>query len=172
MGFDVTKKGCLAKSEEWTKRSDLRKMEISGIEKAIEILTSDEARELFNKSIKAGKEVNVDESKDAGVFLQTDSDSSTTAPIRRAYALLKAKAAGAHSLRLAQMAVHVQNAKVGHFDKVIAAIDEMIEALKKEDLADIKKRDQCKDELQKIESKTKDLKWKIKNNEAKIDKLT
>merc|ERR1712008_467187 len=105
-------------------------------------------------------------------FLQLDSDSSTTAPIRRAYALLKAKAAGAHSLRLAQMAVHVQNAKVGHFDKVIAAIDEMIEALKKEDLADIKKRDQCKDQLQKIESKTKDLKWKIKNNEAKIDKLT
>jgi len=170
--FDVTKKGCLAKSEEWTERSDLRKMELSGIEKAIEILTSDEARELFNKSIKAGKEVNVDESKDAGVFLQTDSDSSTTAPVMRAYALLKAKAAGAHSLRLAQMAVHVQNSKVGHFDKVIAAIDEMIEALKKEDLADIKKRDQCKDELQKIESKTKDLKWKIKNNEAKIDKLT
>jgi len=170
--FDVTKKGCLAKSEEWTKRSDLRKMELAGIEKAIEILTSDEARELFNKSIKAGKETGVDESKDAGVFLQLDSDSSTTAPNMRAYALLKAKATGAHSLRLAQLAVHVHNAKVGHFDKVIAAIDEMIKALNEEDAADIKKRDQCKDELQKIESKTKDLEWKIKNNVATIDKLT
>jgi len=170
--FDVTKKGCIAKSEEWTERSDLRKMELEGIDKAIEILTSDEARELFNKSIKAGKEVRVDESKDAGVFLQLDSDSFTTAPVMKAYALLKAKAAGAHSLRLAQIAVHVQNAKVGHFDQVINAIDEMIAALKEEDLADIKKRDQCKDELLKIESKTKDLKWKIKNNIATIDKLT
>jgi len=170
--FDVTKKGCIAKSEEWTERSDLRKMELEGIDKAIEILTSDEARELFNKSIKAGKEVRVDESKDAGVFLQLDSDSSTTAPVMKAYALLKSKAAGAHSLRLAQIAVHVQNAKVGHFDQVINAIDEMIAALKEEDLADIKKRDQCKDELLKIESKTKDLKWKIKNNIATIDKLT
>merc|ERR1719499_3001243 len=139
--FDVTKKGCIAKSEEWTERSDLRKMELEGIDKAIEILTSDEARELFNKSIKAGKEVRVDESKDAGVFLQLDSDSSTTAPVMKAYALLKSKAAGAHSLRLAQIAVHVQNAKVGHFDQVIKAIDEMIAALKEEDLADIKKRD-------------------------------
>jgi len=170
--FDVTKKGCIAKSEEWNERSELRKMELDGIEKAIKILTSDEARELFNKSIKAGKETGVDESKDAGVFLQVDSDSSTAAPVMRAYALLKSKAAGAHSLRLAQLAVHVHNAKVGHFDKVIAAIDEMIAALKEEDAADIKKRDQCKDELQKIESKSKDLKWKIKNNIAKIDKLT
>jgi len=170
--FDVTKKGCIAKSEEWTDRSDLRKMELQGIEKAIAILTSDEARELFNKSIKAGKEVRVDESKDAGVFLQLDSDSSTAAPVMKAYALLKSKAVGAHSIRLAQLAVRVQNAKVGHFDKVIAAIDEMIAALKEEDVADIKKRDQCKDELLKIESKTKDLKWKIKNNIATIDKLT
>jgi len=44
--------------------------------------------------------------------------------------------------------------------------------LNEEDAADIKKRDQCKDELQKIESKTKDLEWKIKNNVATIDKLT
>jgi len=170
--FDVTKKGCIAKSEEWTERSDLRKMELSGIEKAIEILTSDAARELFNKSIKAGKEVGVDESKDAGVFFQVESDSSTAAPVMHAYALLKSKAAGAHSIRLAQLAVHVQNAKVGHFDKVINAINDMITALNKENDADIKKRDQCKDELLKIESKSKDLKWKIKNNIATIDKLT
>jgi len=170
--FDVTKKGCIAKSEEWTERSDLRKMELAGIDKAIEILTSDEARELFNKSIKPGKEVLLDENKGEIVFLQLDSDSSTAVPVMRAYALLKSKAAGAHSLRLAQLAVQVQNAKVGHFDEVINAINEMIAALKEEDAADIKKRDQCKDELLKIESKTNELKWKIKNNIATIDKLT
>merc|ERR1719248_561327 len=47
----------------------------------------------------------------------------------------------------------------------------MIQTLKDEDLADIAKRDQCKDEYTKIESAVKDLEWKIEKNVAKIDKL-
>jgi len=168
--FDETTKACEAKHEEWTVRSDLRKEEISGILKALEILTSDEARELFSSAIKEGKEVRTDSKYDTGrdiSFLQLDAGE---APLR-AYATLKAEARKAHSLRLAALAAKVRMAKVGHFDQVIVAIDEMIKTLKDEGLADMAKRDQCKDEYLKIESTSKDLQWKIKNNAAKINKL-
>merc|ERR1719335_1982960 len=46
-----------------------------------------------------------------------------------------------------------------------------MEVLKQEEAQDIKKRDECKDEYQKIASTVADLEWKIENNLAKIDKL-
>merc|ERR1719378_1865876 len=54
--FDQTKKACQSKHEEWTVRKEMRDAELDGINKALEILTSDEARELFVKSIKPGVE--------------------------------------------------------------------------------------------------------------------
>jgi len=47
----------------------------------------------------------------------------------------------------------------------------MIKTLQDEGAADIAKRDQCKDEFQKTARSQNDLTWKIKNNEAKIEKL-
>jgi len=160
--FDETKDACTAKNEEWVTRKSLRTEEIKGMKEALKILTSDEARELFAKSIKPGKET---------FFLQMDSEESTSAPVQHAYAVLKAQATKAHSLRLAQLAVTVRNAKSGHFDAVIKSIDAVIQNLKEEEQADVDKRDQCKDTYTEIESTVKDLSWKIKKNEAKIDKL-
>merc|ERR1719316_1815590 len=54
--FDQTKAACESKHAEWTLREKLRDEELAGIDKALEILTSDEARELFAKSIKPGVE--------------------------------------------------------------------------------------------------------------------
>jgi len=170
--FDETKAACQSKHDEWTTRSSLREEEIAGITKALEILTGDDARELFASAIKEGKEVRALDKYDTGrdiSFLQLASDA---APAQKAYSMLKAQATEAHSLRLAMLAVQVREAKVGHFDKVIESIDEMIKVLKDEDTADIAKRDQCKDEYQQIASKSANLKWKIKVNEATIDKLT
>jgi len=158
--FDETKKVCTAKNEEWVIRKKLRDEEIEGMKEALKILTSDEAREMFAKAIKPGKET---------MFLQTASE--TSAPAQHAYAILKKQATKAHSLRLAQLAASVRNAKSGHFDKVIASIDKIIQNLKDEEAADIEKRDECKDQFLSIESTVKDLSWKIKKNEAKIDKL-
>eukprot|EP00429_Kryptoperidinium_foliaceum_P067365 CAMPEP_0176062160 /NCGR_PEP_ID=MMETSP0120_2-20121206/30996_1 /TAXON_ID=160619 /ORGANISM="Kryptoperidinium foliaceum, Strain CCMP 1326" /LENGTH=724 /DNA_ID=CAMNT_0017395725 /DNA_START=59 /DNA_END=2233 /DNA_ORIENTATION=- len=171
--FDETKAACQEKHEEWSTRSSLREEEIAGIVKALEILTSDEARELFASAIKPGKEVRASDAYDTGrditpSFLQLV---ASDAPAR-AYNALKAQAKASHSLRLAALAIRVREAKAGHFDKVISAIDDMIKTLKEEDRADIAKRDQCKEEFLKIESTSKDLQWKIKNNAAKIDKLT
>jgi predicted nucleic acid-binding Zn-ribbon protein len=159
--FDLTKAACQAKLEEWTDRKNLRNEELEGIIKAIEILTSDEAREMFSKSIKPGVETG---------FFQLEQDQLTSAPMR-AFSILKASATRAHSLRLASLAAEVRTAKTGHFEPVIAAIEKMIQTLKDEEAADIAKRDQCKDEYQNIASTVADLNWKIEKNEAKIDKL-
>jgi hypothetical protein len=89
----------------------------------------------------------------------------------KAYAALKSHATQAHSLRLAALAVQLQEAKVGHFDAVITAIDEMIKTLQEEDASDIRKRDQCKNEYHSIAGTVADVSWMIEKNEAKIDKL-
>merc|ERR1719261_1054626 len=54
--FDDTKKACTSKSYEWNERVRARTEELAGIEKALEILTSDDVKALFNKAIKPGKE--------------------------------------------------------------------------------------------------------------------
>merc|ERR1719262_839840 len=85
--------------------------------------------------------------------------------------MIKAQATKSKSLRLAALAVRLRTTKVGHFDDVIKAIDEMIGTLDEEGDADLAKKKQCLDEYQKIDLAVQDLEWKIKNNEAKIDKL-
>merc|ERR1719235_1329555 len=84
--FDQTKAACQSKHEEWTLREKLRNQELDGISKAIEILTSDDARALFAKSIKPGVET----------FLQIASTPSllqdaASAPAARAYNAIKAQ---------------------------------------------------------------------------------
>jgi len=171
--FDETKKSCKEKHDEWVERSDLRQQEVEGVGKAIEILSTDEARELFASSIKEGKEVKADDSYDTGTItslLQKSADNSAEGSAA-AYHMLRDAAKHTRSLRLAALAVRVQGTKAGHFDEVIAAIDAMIKTLKEEDLADIAKRDQCKEENKKIASVIGEVTWLIQKNEAKIDKL-
>jgi len=171
--FDETKKSCKEKHDEWVERSDLRQQEVEGVGKAIEILSTDEARELFASSIKEGKEVKADDSYDTGTItslLQKSADNSAEGSAA-AYHMLRDAARHTRSLRLAALAVRVQGTKAGHFDEVIAAIDAMIKTLKEEDLADIAKRDQCKEENKKIASVIGEVTWLIQKNEAKIDKL-
>merc|ERR1719506_1811841 len=123
--FDQTKAACESKHEEWTVRKELRDAELDGINKALEILTSDEARELFAKSIKPGVEI----------FLQIGStpaliQDSANAPAARVYGALRAQVKKTHSIRLAALAVQVRTSKAGHFDEVIKAIDEKIKETK------------------------------------------
>lgn len=173
--FDATKSACNAKAAEWKTRSDMRAEELRGIAKALEILTADSARELFGSAIKAGKETRTDASFDSGIdispaFLQLAAVVATSAP-QQAYVALRDSARKSHSLRLAALAVRIKEAKVGHFDAVIKAIDEMVVALKEEDAADIAKRDQCKEQYTLTASVIANITWLIEKNVAKIDKL-
>merc|ERR1719343_1175298 len=173
--FDQTKAACLNKHDAWTTRCSLRDEELEGVTEALAILSTDSARELFASAIKQGKETHADDSYDTGkditAFLQMGRSASWEAQPMRAYAALKAQATTAHSLRLAALAVQVRMAKVGHFEKVLISIDEMINTLKTEGADDVEKRDQCKAEYQSIESKVKNVTWLIQKNVAKIDRL-
>merc|ERR1719420_228535 len=162
--FDQTKGACKAKHEEWSARKEARLEEIEGIKKALEILTSDEARELFARSIN-----NLQVSGPDTMFMQLEDVSSNAAT--KAYEALKAQARKAHSLRLAALAATVREMGLGHFDKVIEKIDEMIQTLKEEEKEDIKQRDWCKDEYHENAEEKAELKWLITNNVAKIEKL-
>jgi len=125
----------------------------------LELMTSDEAREKFGKSFGS-----------AAAFVQI-SEEQESVPIQHAYEVLKTQATKSRSLRLAKLAAQVQQTKSGHFDSVIEAIDDVIQTLKDEEADDIKKRDECKDKYQEIQSTVNDLDWKIEKNEAKISKM-
>merc|ERR1719506_1826716 len=85
--FDQTKAACQSKHEEWTLREKLRNEELDGINKALAILTSDEARELFAKSIKPGGETFLQIASTPALLQDKD---SASAPAARAYNALKA----------------------------------------------------------------------------------
>merc|ERR1719231_2034590 len=156
--FDETKAACQAKADEWAERVRARTEELAGINKALEILTSDDAKALFNKSIKPGKETS---------FLQIESESQ---PQAKAYKALKEYATKAKSLRLAAIAATLRTG--GHFDAVIAEVDKMMATLKAEEKGDIEQRDWCKEETFKNEQEASRYEYKIERTDAKIMKLT
>eukprot|EP00747_Dinoflagellata_sp_TGD_P038142 gnl/TRDRNA2_/TRDRNA2_139489_c1_seq1.p1 gnl/TRDRNA2_/TRDRNA2_139489_c1~~gnl/TRDRNA2_/TRDRNA2_139489_c1_seq1.p1 ORF type:complete len:621 (-),score=247.09 gnl/TRDRNA2_/TRDRNA2_139489_c1_seq1:31-1893(-) len=163
--FDQTKENCMDKADEYKERFDLRTEEMKGIKKAIEILSSDEARSLFGKSIQEGI--------GTGTFLQVESSTSAMpALVKKAYIALREQASRTKSLRIARLATSCREASAdGEFDEVIKAIQNMIETLNDEAKEDVEKRDQCKEEYHDFDMKTADLEWKISKNDAKIRKL-
>jgi len=144
--------------------------ELEGITKALEILTSDEARELFGKAINRPGQ-----SAAAPSFLELSAVTNGMAtPVKGAYEALKKQAKATHSLRLARLAAKLGTTaqqKQSRFDDVLKAIDDMIQTLKDEEQDDIAKKDQCKDEFQVVNRQLGDVNWKIEKNEAKIAKL-
>jgi len=165
--FDQTKEACQSKHEEWTLRAKLRNEELEGIDKALEILTSDDARALFDKSIKPGVSMSFLQVASSPSLLQD----SSRAPAARAYNAVRAQAKKSHSVRLAALAVEIRTAKFGHFEGVMKAIDEMLKTLAEEGAADLDKKEQCLDEYQNIAKSVSKLDWQIKNNVAKVAKL-
>jgi len=157
--FDETKTNCIKNNGLWEDRKALRQTEITGIRKALEILTSDESRKMFSKSFNS-----------AASFVQT-SMLEVSPAVQHAYDAIKVQAAKWKSTRLAQLAVEVRSATEGRFTAVIKAIDDVIQTLKDEGAEDIAKRDECKTEYQDIASRVNELNWKIEKNDAKINKL-
>merc|ERR1719421_2532386 len=113
--FESTRDSCKAKSDEWDERGRLRTEQLVGINKALEILTRDENRDIFIKStgttvrdtygsegVRGLSFVQVEETKDAR---------------QKAFLLIKQMAKGTSNLRLARIAALVRR---GHFDDVIA----------------------------------------------------
>merc|ERR1719387_2120091 len=156
--FDDTKAACTAKADEWAERCRARTEEMAGIDKALEILTGDDAKALFNKAIKPGMET----------FLQIDSQ-SVSAPRSKAIDALKNGASKSKSLRL--MAIAASLKAGGHFDAVTGEIDKMMETIKEEEKADIRQKDWCKDEIHKNEQEAARYEYKVEKKDALIGRL-
>jgi len=177
--FATARDSCKAKSDEWDERQRLRTEQLDGINKALEILTSDEARKTFSASTsvraqdtfgtEGSREMDSTEVTKMSVgdvfFLQTDAEKM---PQNRAYSVLKKVIGNSKNLRLARIAVSVRTASKGHFDEVIAEIDRMIELLAEESKEDIEQRDWCIAEQNNQTNHKENLEYDIKQLEAKI----
>jgi chromosome segregation ATPase len=117
------------KKAEWKDRQALRKGEIAAINKAIGILHSDDARDLFKKSLAS-----------QSFFLQLKSSKSMSA-----LEVLKKAAKRTGDKRLSVLAATVATpmATGSHFDQVISAIDDMISNLKGEEETDLENKEGC-----------------------------
>merc|ERR1719217_1486715 len=156
--FEETKSACKAKADDWAERSRLRTEELAGINKAIEILTSDEAQATFGRA--------------TSMLLQSSQTHKNASPAKaKAYNALKTVAKKHHSLRMAAMAAMVQTATEGHFDVVIGSVDKMIAELRAEEQDDIDLRDYCQDAENKAENEIEDLQHKATNIQGLIDRL-
>merc|ERR1719443_704202 len=160
--FDDTKAACNSKAAEWNERVRARSEELAGINKGLEILTSDDAQALFSKAIKPGMETFLQESSAA----ESELDAS---PAAKAYRRLKAAATQTKSLALAQLAAQLRTG--GHFEAVVSEIDKMIAVHKGEEQDDIEQRDWCKEETFKNEQEAARLTYKIEKHVSKISKL-
>jgi len=121
------------KKTEWQARQVLRQDELAAIAKAIKILHSDAARDLFKKSF----------ASQGLFFLQetsTQASSRNAQRTERAVQTLRAAAAKSKDTRLAVMAA---TAAKGHFDAVLTAIDNMLQVLRTEEDTDLAAKEKC-----------------------------
>lgn len=126
-----------AKKTEWQERSVLRTKEVAAISQALSILRSDDSRDVSKKSVES----------QGYSFLQLGrrAGSRSKMAINDVVAELRRVAGGAGGdRRLAALASRVAVvARVGHFDAVYQAIDNMVETLKKEEKTELAQKEQC-----------------------------
>jgi peptidoglycan hydrolase CwlO-like protein len=118
------------KKAEWKDRQSLRLKEQEAISKAISILHSDDARDLFKKSL----------ASQGYLFLQEMSSKQVRGK-DAATRLLKKASSVSKDGRL--MMIVSRLSAGGHFDEVIEAIDKMVTMLKEEEADDLKQKETC-----------------------------
>merc|ERR1719428_1883427 len=118
--------------EQWDDRCEVRQMEIEAIGKAIAILHSDEARDTFGSSYKS-----------QGYLLVQLGAKASARQGRAASGVIRETAKKVGDRRLLAIAMQTALRQAGHFDEVIAAIDKMVETLKKEADEDLKTKEDC-----------------------------
>merc|ERR1719235_513728 len=138
-------KNCELKKDEWAEYKKMEAMESVAIADTIKMLNSDDALELFKKTVPAA----------AASFMQIQV--SAKAMRSRALEMIREgqRAAGPRGrtqLDLLAMALHGK--KVG-FDKVLKLIDEMVATLKQEQKDDDAKKEHCAKEFDTADDKKK-----------------
>jgi uncharacterized small protein (DUF1192 family) len=134
---------CSSTDSEWEERQKLRQEEISAVSKAIAILSSDDARDLFHHTL--------GEKSMVVTGLMQVASRSRSVRAERAAEVLEAAARRTQSPRLAALATA---ARIDPFTRVKKAIDDMVSALLEEKEEEVKQKDWCIDEFAKNERST------------------
>merc|ERR1719163_991525 len=151
----MLKEKCQMTDQEWEERQKTRQEEMAAVSKALAILSSDDAHDLFTKTFNPA-------------LVQTAASKHS---LRRAQAskVLAAAARRFKNPRMAQLATAV---RLDAFVKVKKAIDDMVAQLMKEKEDEIKHKDWCVDEMNTNE-RTTEMKNRDKDDlTAKIEDLT
>jgi predicted nucleic acid-binding Zn-ribbon protein len=169
------------KKEEYAKRKELRLGEIKACNEAIAIIRSDDARDLFKRSLASQKSPS---------FLQVRD--VTTSATARAGAAIRDAARASRDSRLSALAARVSLESGGKFDVVLKAIDDMVTKLEKEgeedktnkkecetnrekdtkDAADLSRdMDELTDGIAKLEEEIEEIVKEVKEKEESIKKL-
>merc|ERR1719213_47597 len=156
----MLKEKCSMTDAEWEERQKTRQLEMEACSKALSVLSSDDAHDLFTKTFNPS-------------FVQKEMHSERRAEASK---LLSAVAAKVENPRLATLAVRV---RLDAFTRVKKAIDDMVAQLLKEKEDEIKHKDFCVDEFntnelqtEKKERAKQDLTAKIEDLELTIKQLT
>jgi hypothetical protein len=144
---------CADKEKEWAAVSKERQAELLAIADTITMLNSDEALELFKKTLPSA----------AASFMQVTA--SAAALRTRALETIRAVHVPSRHLDLIALALH---GKTSDFSKVIGMIDEMVSVLKAEQKDDNEKKEYCEAEIDKTEDTIKGLELDVKDAEAAI----
>merc|ERR1740127_254973 len=126
----MLKEKCSTTDAEWEERQKTRQMEMEACSKALAVLSSDDAHDLFTKTFNPS-------------FMQMESK-SRSARRNQAASVLAAVAKKVNNPRLSALAAKV---RLDAFTKVKKAIDDMVAQLLKEKEDEIKHKDFCVEEF-------------------------
>jgi hypothetical protein len=129
-------KSCTQEEEEYAGRSKVRSEEINALGECLNILTGDDARDLFSKTISF---VQID-----SVETSVTSDAAATTAMQRIMAVARRH----KNWALATLAVHVH---LDGFKKVKEAMDKMTAELKAQQKAEVEKKEFCTKKIDETE---------------------
>lgn len=151
-------KNCKIKQEEWAVTSKTRSDELLAIADTINVLNSDESRDMFHTTLpKAG----------ASSFMQLSSHASYKALSARALKFISKARETSKEPGLDFISLCMRGNKVG-FEKVIRMIDDMTVGLNQEQLDDDKKKGWCVEQFDILDDKKKALENKLADIETSM----
>jgi len=145
---------CELKKKEWAAYKDMQAQEAVAIADTIKILNSDDALELFKKTLPGA----------ASSLMQVSVSSNSVR--KNALKILKAHKKADPRLDLIEMAMHGNK---NGFGKIIKMIDNLVTELKAEQANDADKKSYCEAEFDKAEDKKKELDLDISDLEKAIE---
>merc|ERR1719379_1940554 len=149
------KEKCALTDKEYEERLKTRQLEMQAVSKAMAVLNSDDAKDLFSSSLG---------------FLQKGSVTNSNSNRRaRASKVLEALARKHNNPHLMTLAMKI---KLDAFTKVKQAIDDLVAELEKQQEDEIKKKDYCVDSFNENERQTNDFTRQKTDLETLIEDLT